>query len=133
MSFSDYAENKILNHITGKDAAAWAQISNAYLSLHTGDPGDDGTSNEVSGGNYSRKQTSPSDWNTASGSGGSVTNAADITFATPSADWGTVSYFALWDAAAGNCLMIGTISPAQTIESGNTVVFKAGDLTLTVS
>ena len=43
MSISNYAELKILDHTTG--TASWTAPSGVYLKLHTGDPGEAGTSN----------------------------------------------------------------------------------------
>ena len=43
MSISNYAELKILDHTTG--TASWTMPSGVYVKLHTGDPGEAGTSN----------------------------------------------------------------------------------------
>ncbi|MGA1149392.1 MAG: phage tail fiber protein, partial [Ilumatobacteraceae bacterium] len=43
MSISNYAELEILDHLTG--TASWTAPSSVYLKLHTGDPGEDCTSN----------------------------------------------------------------------------------------
>ena len=41
MSISNYAENKLLDTLRGTAFS----VSNAYLKLHTGDPGEDATAN----------------------------------------------------------------------------------------
>lgn len=63
-------------------------------SLHTGDPGAAGTSNEVSGGSpaYSRETIS---WNAAAS--GNLDNNANPVFDVPAGT--TVSWFGLWDGA----------------------------------
>lgn len=130
MSFSNYLELKILDHIVGKTSYA---MPTAYVSLHTGDPGETGA-NECSGNGYARKSTAGSDWNAASS--GSISNANDITFATPTGSWGTVSHFGIWDASSGgNFLAGGAVDVAQEPVSGNTVKFSGGtpgDLVITL-
>ena len=57
--FSDYWENKILDHIFGKGSYTPPTI---YVGLSTADPTDDGSGlAEPSGNGYARKQTSASD------------------------------------------------------------------------
>ena len=125
-AFSNYLENKILDHIFGK--AAYTQPT-IYIALSTADPLEDGSGlTEPAGGGYARKQTSGADWNAASG--GSISNAAEIAFAEATASWGTITHFAIMDAATGgNMLIYGALSASKTIGSGDTARFKAGDLT----
>jgi len=124
-SFSDYWENKILDHIFGKGNYTPPTI---HVALSTADPTDDGSGlAEPSGNGYQRVQTSASDWNAASG--GSLDNATDITFPEATGNWGTITHFALFDAAtAGNMLAHGALSQSKTIGSGDTAKFAAGDL-----
>ena len=93
-SFAAYAKNKIVDHFTGK--AAWT-MPTIYVALFVGDP--EGAGTEVSGGSYARKATAAADWNTASG--GATSNAQALAFPQATGSWGTVDYFALYDAASG--------------------------------
>jgi hypothetical protein len=73
-SFSDYAENKILELIVGKTAFA---TPTAYIALVTTVPTDASTGATLvepstSGTAYARKSTAAGDWNAASS--GSITN-----------------------------------------------------------
>ena len=124
-SFSDYWENKILDHIFGKGSYTPPTI---YVGLSTADPGDDGTGlSEPSGNGYARVQTAASDWNSASG--GSLDNAEVIEFSEATGDWGTVTHFALFDTASGgNLLAHGSLSQSKSIAGGDTARFAAGDL-----
>jgi hypothetical protein len=124
-SFSDYWENEILDHVFGKGSYAPPTI---YVALSTADPTDDGSGiAEPNGDGYARVQTQASEWNTASA--GSLDNANDITFPEATGNWGTISHFALFDAAsAGNMLAHGTLSQSKNIGSGDTAKFAAGDL-----
>ena len=122
-SFSDYWENEVLDHLFGKGSYTPPTI---YVGLSTADPGDYGSGlTEPSGNGYARVQTSGSDWSTASG--GSLSNANDITFAEATGSWGTVTHFALFDAApGGNMLAHGALSAAKSIGSGDTAKFAGG-------
>jgi hypothetical protein len=123
--FSDYWENKILDHIFGKGSYTPPTI---YVGLSTADPTDDGSGlAEPSGNAYARVQTSASDWNTASN--GSLENASDIIFDQATGSWGTITHFALFDAAtAGNLLAHGALSQSKAIGDSDTARFEAGDL-----
>ncbi len=124
-SFSNYWENEILDHLFGKGSYAPPTI---YLGLSTADPGDDGAGlSEPTGNGYTRLATSAADWNSASG--GSLDNASAVAFAEATGDWGTVTHFALFDAATGgNMLAHGALSLSKTVSNGDTVRFVTGDL-----
>lgn len=127
--FSDYWENKILDHIFGKGSYTPPTI---YVGLSTADPTEDGSGlAEPSGNGYAREQTSASDWNAASN--GSLDNAGNITFAQASGNWGTITHFALFDATtAGNMLAYGVLSQSKSISESDTARFQAGDLRISL-
>ena len=127
--FSDYWENKILDHIFGKGNYTPPTI---YVGLSTADPTDDGSGlAEPSGNGYARVQTSASDWNAASGE--SLNNVSDIIFPKATGSWGTISHFALFDTATGgNMLAHGTLSQSKAIDSSYTPIFDAGDLNISL-
>lgn len=128
-SFSDYAEIKILEHLVGK--TSWT-MPTMYIALSTADPTDDASGlAEPFGGSYARVATAGGDWDAASG--GAIANANDIDFPEATGAWGTITHFALFDAAtAGNMLVHGSVTPSQPIASGNTVRLAAGDLDITL-
>ena len=113
--------------------------ANIFVALFTVTPtsltaGTGGT--EVTGGSYARLSVTNNTTNFPSISGTTrvKTTGANITFATPSATWGTVTAFAFYDAStAGNYLGGGDLTTSKTINSGDTVTFNTGNLTLTVS
>jgi hypothetical protein len=127
--FSDYWENKILDHIFGKGSYTPPTI---YVGLSTAEPTDDGSGlSEPSGNGYARVQTSASDWNAAAN--GSLDNAGSITFAQASGNWATITHFALFDAAtAGNMLAYGQLSQPTSISQSDTARFEAGDLQISL-
>lgn len=128
-SFSNYWENEILDHLFGKGAYGPPII---YVGLSTADPGENSSGlSEPIGNGYARAQTAPSDWNAANG--GLLNNANGIEFSTATGAWGTVTHFALFDAAAaGNMLAYGALTDAKTIGSGDTARFVTGDLDITL-
>jgi hypothetical protein len=116
-----------------------------HVGLYTTAPTDTGGGTEVSGGSYARVSVAPSTTNwaatnaagstaaTSTGTGGTTSNNATITFATPSATWGTVVAFGIFDAAsAGNLLWYGTLTTSKTINSGDTVTFAAAALSIQI-
>ena len=127
--FSDYWEDKTLNHIFGKDSYAPPTI---YAALLTTDPLDDSSEiSEPTGNGYARVETLASDWNTASG--GSLNNANDIIFPKATGSWGTITHFALFDAATdGNMLAHGALIQPKTVDSSYTPIFDAGDLNISL-
>ncbi|MFQ6036438.1 MAG: hypothetical protein ACE5NM_11430 [Sedimentisphaerales bacterium] len=128
-SFSNYWEDKILDHIFGKASYTPATI---YVGLSTADPLDDASGlAEPTGNGYARVQTAEADWNAASN--GTVDNANDITFPEATGSWGSITHFALFDAAtAGNMLAYGSLSVSKTINTADTAKFAAGDLVITL-
>jgi hypothetical protein len=131
-SLSDYAELKILEHSVGK--TSWTMPTNCYAGLYTANPSDSSTGSSggtaVSGGSYARVQTNAS-WGTAAA--GQIANNADIVFPTASADWGTVTAVALFDAStAGNMLWWGALTASKVVNNGDVFKFLTGQLVLTL-
>lgn len=124
-SASDYTENKVLELLVGKTAFA---TPTCYVGLSTVDPADDnGGLAEPSGSGYARVATAGADWEAASS--GAIQNANAITFPEASGSWGTVTHFALFDAATdGNMLAHGALGASSAITSGETPRFAAGAL-----
>lgn len=131
-SFTDYVENKVLDHITGK--TSFTMPTTVAIALFTAAPSDAGGGTEVTNANnYARKATVGADWQAAAS--GATQNANAITFNVPSGSWGTVTHFALMDSAtygAGNMLGWSALTTPQAIGSGNTVSFAVGDLDITL-
>src|SRR3954471_14100195 len=127
MSKSDYLENKLLDHETGKTAYTMPAV---WVGLYTAAPSDAGGGTEVTGGSYARKSTAGADWNAAAS--GSTSNANAITFVTATGTWGTVTHFGLFDAAsAGNMLRWAPVTTSKSFASGDTATSPSASLVLT--
>lgn len=125
-ALSDYAENKLLDHLLGK--AAYTMPTTVYLALYTVAPSDSGGGTEVStsGTAYAREAITSL---MSAASGGASSNSSAIEFDVATASWGTVVAVGIFDAAtAGNLLMHGSLSVSQTINTGNQFVLPIGDL-----
>lgn len=123
--FSDYWESKILNYIFNKEGFTPPTI---FVGLSAADPTDDGTAlAEPGGNNYSRVQTSASDWNVSSG--GILNNLSVIVFAMATGNWGSITHFVLFDAATGgNMLAYGSLGESRTVGAGDIVKFGVSEM-----
>jgi len=128
-NMSDFLEVKLLN--LSLNGTSWAGYNNPHISLHTADPTDTGLGTEVSGGSYARVASS---FATASGVSGAVVTDATATFPTATANWGTVGWIGLWDAASGGNMLYHTALDApKTIDSGDIFKITAGNLSVTLA
>ena len=131
-SMSDYLENKLRRQIFRGEAYSFP--ATLYVSLHTAATADDGTGTEVSGGSYARVAVTAntSEWTVGTSSDGQVYNTNAINFPVATADWGTVGWAAIWDAAsAGNMLFHGPLAQAVAILTGQSYTFAPGQLLTT--
>lgn len=126
-SFSDYLENKLLEHVVGKTSFTMPTV---YVALYTVAPTDAGSGTEADYTSYARVQTAGSDWGNAAS--GAIANAAAITFPQCTGGSNTIVAFGLLDAASGgNLLAYGTCSLA--VSNGITPEFAIGALDLTLT
>lgn len=129
-ALTDYLENKLVDWLLR--GQTFTPPATLYVALFTTAPADDGTGGvEVSGGSYARVAvtSNTTNWDNtqgadstavSSGTGGSVGNRVNFIFPSPTADWGLVVSFGLFDASTGgNCLMVADIMTARTILNGD--------------
>ena len=115
-----------------------------YLALSTTAPTKEGTNvTEPSGGSYQRismrynimgsqQPNFPNepDYNSSTDIV-SITNTRNIYFYEPTAAWGTIGYFALFDAATGGTMLAyGTLSESIQPTVGTIPVIRTGQLTI---
>lgn len=146
---TDFYENKLLDWrfrgqalgITGASAAAGTGPTAHYVALFTSAGTDAGPGAEVTGGSYARVAVASSlaNWAGTQGAGtttastgtsGTTSNNNPIVFAAPTANWGQVVEFALFDSlTGGNELTRAALTTPKTINSGDPAPsFAAGTL-----
>lgn len=142
-AMSDYLENKLIDHIF-RGTSFTAPVT-LYVALFTTATDDASGGAEVSGGSYARvaitcngtnwANTQASGTGVSSGTGGVTSNSSAITFPAPTASWGTVTHFAIYDASTGgNRIVHGSLTASKTVNSGDPAPqFNAGALTVTLA
>lgn len=127
MSLSNTYENRVYDWLyragqtPARPAGVWVGLITAVTDAEAG------TFTEVTGGSYARQpvtMSAPTD--------GAGSNSADVVFPAPTAAWGTVTHFALFDAVtAGNPISAAVpLSAARVINNGDAAPrFAAGSLT----
>lgn len=141
-AMSDYLENKLIDQIFRGQAYTFP--TSVFIGLLTAAPSDTGGGTEVSGNAYTRVGVNTTLANFAgtqgtstttasSGTSGTTSNNTTLTFPTPSASWGTVTHFGVYDAStSGNLLFFGALSISKTINAGDTVTFPAAALSIQI-
>jgi hypothetical protein len=131
MPFSILTLNKLVDAFHGK--ATYTAPTNLYIGLSTTTPtAAGGNVTEPSGGAYARVAIAPAAW--ASAASGSSANTVAITFPTPTAAWGTVTHFVIYDAAtAGNFQSFAALAAAQSVPSGVQLSIPIGQATDSIS
>lgn len=133
-ALTNYAEDEIVKHIfrTG----SFTKPAALYVGLFTAAPGESGGGTEVSGGSYARVQRDPGDanWAATAGGNGTTSNSAAVTFPAPTADWGSVTHWGIFDAStAGNLLVYAALTTPKTINNGDAAPsFGVGAMTFQI-
>lgn len=114
MSMSDYLEDAVANTLRGGgNGVSFTAPAAVYAKLHTGDPGENGTSNAAG-------ETTRQAIESGASSGGviSLSNAPSWTNVSTSE---TYSHISLWDhISAGNCLGSGALTTPKVVTAGDT-------------
>ncbi|MCC7484565.1 MAG: hypothetical protein IT529_06205 [Burkholderiales bacterium] len=127
-ALSDYLENKLVDHVFR--GTSYSAPANVYVGLSTASCSDSSVGTEVSGGSYARvaiatgtsafKGTHGNTTGASSGTSGTITNAAAVTFPSPTANWGSVTHWFISDASSGgNLLVCAALTTAKTINNGD--------------
>jgi len=142
-SLSDYAENTFVDHILRGSSYSATTPTNYYVALYSTACTDASAGTELTGGSYARVAIarSASAWNgthgntagASSGTNGTVSNAAAVTFPAATADWGTATHWGIVDASSGgNMITCAALTANRTITNGSTASFAAGALTFQI-
>lgn len=142
-SLSNYLENKLIDAFLRN--TSYTMPTTVYVALATSSGSDSACGTEVSGGSYARVSVSSSTSNWAgtqssgstsasSGTGGTTSNNNTITFPAPTANWGSIVEFCVFDAStSGNLLFRDALTTAKTVNNGDAAPsFAAGALTFQI-
>lgn len=127
MSFSNFLENEVLDHVFGGNA--YTAPSTLYVGLHTSNPDEDDSGSEIStsGTAYVRKSVA------FTVTGSAADNDAAVEFDTATASWGTITHCGIYDAeTAGNLLAYAQLATAKTIDTGDVFRIPAADLDISL-
>jgi hypothetical protein len=121
---SDYAENKVLDHLLG--TTALTMPTQVYIALMSVTPSDGSAGTELTGNGYARQAA-----NFGAAASGAAANTNLITFTASGGAWSAVAGLAIMDAlTAGNVLYWETRSLAA-LGDGDKYDFAIGDIDVT--
>jgi hypothetical protein len=129
-AMSNFLENALVDSLFR--GVAYTPPATLYVGLFTATPSDTGGGTEVATGSYARVALAATIANWAAtnangstaasstGTGGTTSNNVAITFPAPTANWGTIAAFGIFDAAtAGNLLWWGALTVSKTVNNGD--------------
>lgn len=152
-AMSDFLENKFIDWyfraqalgVTGATAAAATGPATLFVGLMTTNASDTGGGVEVTGGAYARVAVTSSLANWAgtqgaastvasTGATGTTSNNGAITFPAPTANWGVITGFAIFDAlTGGNPQFYGALTTSKTVNNGDAApTFSAAALSIQI-
>jgi hypothetical protein len=129
--FSDYLEDKVLDHVFG--GVSYTAPATLYVALYTVAPDDTGGGTEVTtvGTAYVRQTAT---FTVSGTSPTTASNSAAIEYPTATANYGTVVAVGVLDASsAGNLLAYANLDTSKVVSSGDVFRFDAGDLDITLA
>jgi hypothetical protein len=126
-AMSNYLENALINATLRN--TTFTSPSTVYVGLFLTDPTDAGSGTEVSGGSYARKAMT-----FGAPSNGASLNSAAVEFDQATGNWGTIPYFAIFDAlTSGNMLYHGALTASKNIETGDVFKFATSSVSVTLA
>ena len=121
---TNYLEDALLNHVLRN--TAFTSPTTVYVALFTATPGEAGGGTEVSGGSYARQAVT-----FAAPASGIVANSGAVTFPTATANWGTITSMAIFDAVTvGNMLYYGALAASKVVDNGDQISFANAAVTV---
>lgn len=137
-----YTEDRTLDFWLKANSQTTTAPATVYIGLANSDPSTGSTDENLEAGTltdevddsgtaYARQTAT---FGTISD--GSVSTNADITFPTATASFGDVTHIFISDSAtvgAGNVLFYGTLSASKNIDTGDSLQFTSGNITVTLA
>jgi|TARA_B100000085_G_C18517371_1_gene502197 hypothetical protein len=137
MSFSDYLEDKVLDHVFG--GTAYTAPTTLYVGLFTSTASDSAAGTEVSGNGYARQTAA---FTVSGTSPTTAASSANIEFPEATGSWGTITYAGIFDASSsGNMLAYAQLTDpsdfstplSKTVATGDVLRITAGNLKVTLN
>lgn len=122
-SLSNYAEDKVLDHVLGTTAYT---KPTTYVALYTVAPTDSSAGTEVTGGSYARLAGAFD-----AATGGASSNSGNLDF-TGMPACTVVAIGILDNSTGGNLLIHGTLTTNKVLDAGDTLRVATGDLDITI-
>ncbi len=126
MSYSDYLEDELQDHIHG--VGAFTAPAGQYLALYSVAPTDAGGGTELSGNGYARQSVT-----FGASSGGVASNTNTVTFTASGGDWSAAIHGAIFDAVSGGNMLEHNSITSVTVTDGSSLEYGAGDIDSTLS
>jgi hypothetical protein len=143
-ALSTYAQNKVIDWLLR--GQSYTPPTTVYVALATTTSSASGCGTEVSGGSYARVAITSSLANWAgtqgttttavsSGTTGQTSNNAVITFPAPTATWGTIVGFCIFDAStSGDLIIYAPLTVSKSVNNGDAAPsFAISALTYTLN
>lgn len=136
MSFSDYLEGKVLNHVFG--GTSYTAPTTLYVGVFTSASSDSAAGTEVSGNGYARQSVA---FTVSGTSPTTASSSAAVEFPEATGSWGTVTYAGVFDALTGGNMLAHaqltdpadfTTALPKTIGTGDILRISAGNLKVTL-
>ena len=133
-NISDYAENKILDHML-LESTSFTAPTNVWIALFSSTPTDTGGTELAVANGYARLKVGLGEASTKfdTAAAGVTENVQAWSFTASGANWLAVLGAGIYDAATvGNLLFWGTFSSVQ-INDGDTLTFPLGQFVVTMA
>lgn len=136
MSFSDYLEDKILDHVFG--GTAYTAPSTLYVGLFTSAASDSAAGTELSGSGYARQTAA---FTVSGTSPTTAATSAAIEFPEATGSWGTITHAGVFDALTGGNMLAHaeltdpadfTTALPKTVSTGDVLRINSGNLKVTL-
>ncbi len=124
-SLSDYIEGKIMNAIFNNASPAAIQLSDRFVKLYIGDPGEAGTANPA-------VETTRKSLTSAAAVDGVFTNTNALVW-TNVAGSEDYTFVGVWDDVAAGNFLWGGVMTANPVTAGDTFTIAIGGLVATLS
>lgn len=124
----NYLSNELLEHLF--NGAAYTPPTDIDVALYTAVPSGAGGGTEVStsGTAYARQTYSGTAFSAAASQ--QVSNTAQITWSTATANWGTVVAVAVFESGTNNLMYWGNLTTNRVVNTGDSVRFAIGGLVI---